>query len=311
MPDPTDHWSPLHPLAAPPRYTLVTGDAIDCLRRIPDESIDLVVTDPAYESLEKHRKIGTTTRLKGAWFDIFPNWRFPELFHHFFRVLKKGSHCYVHCDQPTGLLIRPIAEQAGFTFWKYLVWDKMKIGMGYHYRARHEWIAFFEKGKRKLNDLSQPDVLAVPSLRGKQFYPTEKPVELEEILIRQSSDAGDTVLDPFMGAGSVGRAAIGLERRFLGCDSSSDAIDVTRKHLTKIEGSMSTSGDDGVSLGKVMVAAETKAAIMLKSSDHHINKQWIPRSVIHDESDVPSDAEEQDSGELIITRWFAEKNGLG
>ena len=65
---------------------------------------------------------------------------------------------------------KPCGEEAGFKFWKPLIWDKMKIGMGYHYRARCERILFFEKGKRKLNDLGIPDVLAVERIyRG---YPT-------------------------------------------------------------------------------------------------------------------------------------------
>ena len=39
-------------------------DAVDWLRDQPAESLDLLITDPAYESLEKHRAVGTTTRLK-------------------------------------------------------------------------------------------------------------------------------------------------------------------------------------------------------------------------------------------------------
>ena len=49
-------------------------------------------------------------------------------------------------------VVKPIAESVGFKFWKPLIWDKQKMGMGYHYRARYEFILFFEKGKRHLND---------------------------------------------------------------------------------------------------------------------------------------------------------------
>ena len=169
--------------------TLGQGDAVEFLRAIPDSSIDLLITDPAYESLEKHRKIGTTTRLKvskassNSWFDIFPNDRFSELFEQIFRVLAKNSHFYLLCDQETAFIVKPLAEEVGFKFWKPIVWDKMKIGMGYHYRARYEFVLFFEKGKKKLSDLSIPDVLQVPRVyRG---YPTEKPVELMDILIKK------------------------------------------------------------------------------------------------------------------------------
>ena len=68
---------------------------------------------------------------------------------------------------------KPEAEHAGFKFWKPLVWDKCTIGMGYHYRARYEFILFFEKGKRRLNDLGIADIIAVPRIRG--GYPAEKP----------------------------------------------------------------------------------------------------------------------------------------
>jgi site-specific DNA-methyltransferase (adenine-specific) len=45
-------------------FDLSTRDAVDWLRDLPAESVDLLITDPAYESLEKHRAVGTTTRLK-------------------------------------------------------------------------------------------------------------------------------------------------------------------------------------------------------------------------------------------------------
>ncbi|WP_366944968.1 hypothetical protein, partial [uncultured Bradyrhizobium sp.] len=53
--------------------------------------------------------------------------------------------------RPAGLFAKPFGEQAGFKFWKPIVWDKVQIGMGYHYRCRYEFVLFFEKGKRRLN----------------------------------------------------------------------------------------------------------------------------------------------------------------
>lgn len=204
-----------------PNVSLCNQDAVEFLQDLKDNSVDLVTTDPAYESLEKHRAIGTTTRLKQDWFDIFPNSRFPELFQELYRVLKPNSHLYVMCDQETMFEIKPMGEAAGFKFWKPIVWDKVSIGMGYHYRCRYEFILFFEKGKRKLNNLGTPDVLAVNRVRG--GYPTEKPVELMEVLVAQSSQPGQLVVDPFMGAGSVGVAAYKLGRHFIGNDLSPKA----------------------------------------------------------------------------------------
>jgi site-specific DNA-methyltransferase (adenine-specific) len=213
-------------------------DAISWLTELPANSVDLIITDPPYESLEKHRKIGTTTRLKqsksssNAWFEIFPNGRFGELMEQCHRVLKKNSHFYLFCDQETMFVIKPIAEKVGFKFWKPIVWDKVSIGMGYHYRARYEFILFFEKGKRKLNDLSVPDILREKRVwRG---YPTEKPVGLAKTLIAQSSREGDLVIDPFCGSGFVGQASTILERNFKGNDLNEEAVKITKSRILEL-----------------------------------------------------------------------------
>jgi site-specific DNA-methyltransferase (adenine-specific) len=216
-------------------FELSAQDAVGWLRDLPTESVDLVITDPAYESLEKHRAVGTTTRLKHSkassndWFTIFPNARFGELFAEIYRVLKKNTHFYLLCDAETTFVAKPEAEKAGFRFWKPLVWDKCTIGMGYHYRARYEFILFFEKGKRRLNDLGVADIIAVPRIRG--GYPAEKPPEVAEVLIRQSSETGDVVADPFMGSASVGVAAARLGRRFLGNDLNPEAVRIAAQRL--------------------------------------------------------------------------------
>ena len=219
----------------PASFELQQSDAVAYLRTLPAESVDLLATDPAYESLEKHRAVGTTTRLKvsagssNAWFSIFPNARFGELFAEVYRVLKRDTHFYLMCDPETAFIAKPIAEDAGFKFWKPLVWNKASIGMGYHYRGQYEFVLFFEKGKRRLADLGIADVLTVPRIRG--GYPAEKPSALFEILIGQSTNAGDLIVDPFMGSGSAGVAALKLGRRFAGNDVSPDSLKLTRERL--------------------------------------------------------------------------------
>lgn len=211
-----------------PLFDLSNQDAVAWLKNQPAGSVDLVITDPAYESLEKHRAVGTTTRLKHSksssndWFRVFPNERFGELFTEVFRVLKPDTHFYLFCDAETMFVAKPEAEKAGFRFWKPLVWDKRTIGMGYHYRALYEFILFFEKGKRRLNDLGVADIISAPRIH--RGYPAEKPVRVSEVLVNQSSRPGDVVADPFMGSGSVGVAALRSGRRFIGTDLNPDAV---------------------------------------------------------------------------------------
>lgn len=223
------------------------SDAIALLKKLPDESVDLCITDPAYESLEKWRKLGTTTRLKQSkgssnqWFETFPNTRYAELFQELYRVMKKGTFIYVFCDEETRDIITtgfsPQTPEAnlvqegqsatkspllapGFKFWKSLVWDKLISGMGYHFPAQKEFIIMAEKLERKgkhrrLNDNDTGDVIPCKRLKGKDYYPTEKPAPLIWKLIKESSNEGDTCLDFFCGSGVVGQMARATKRKFI------------------------------------------------------------------------------------------------
>lgn len=226
------------------KFELVQGDALQVLSSMNDESIDLLVTDPAYSSLEKHRAIGTTTRLaksessSNEWFDVVSNEYLIDFVRECYRVLKKGSHGYIMCDQDTGFFLKPELEKAGFIFWKSITWNKVSMGMGYHYRAQTEWILFFEKVERKgkhrqLNDAGISDLISIKSLRGSALYPTEKPVELLEVLINQSSNAGDVVFDGFVGSGATGEAALKLGRNILMCDTNPVAIKKATSRLAQ------------------------------------------------------------------------------
>lgn len=208
-------------------------DAIEFLASLEDGVVDLIVTDPAYESLEKHRERGTTTRLTNQWFDVFPNDRFPEFFKHCYRVLKKDTHLYVMCDLETMFIIKPIAEAAGFKFWNALIWDKQRIGTGYHYRKQTEFVLFFEKGKRRLNSDSMCELLRHRKVDG--GYPTEKPVGLYADLILQSTQPSELIVDPFCGSGAGGEAAIEHGRFFWGNDTSEEAIELTEERIGEAE----------------------------------------------------------------------------
>jgi DNA modification methylase len=140
-------------------FSLANSDAVAWLRTLPTASVDLIVTDPPYESLEKHRAVGTTTRLKQSkassneWFAIFPNARFPELFAEAFRVLKRDAHFYLYCDPETMFVAKPLAEQAGFKFWKPLIWDKC-LGP--------DTPVWTERGVVRIEDIVPGDRVAIP-----------------------------------------------------------------------------------------------------------------------------------------------------
>lgn len=232
---------------------LAQVDAFKWLMTLGDESVDLIVTDPPYESMEKYRATGTTTRLSKSkasnnqWFEVVPNDKLPELCHELYRVLKPKTHCYIFCDDETSDVLKAAGIQAGFYCWKRLVWSKLALGMGYHYRANYEFILFFEKGTapwkpepgkifhgtRQLVDRSIPDILSFKRIKSADSYPTEKPSALVETLVLNSSAEGDLVIDPFMGSGVVGDVALKNSRYFWGCDLADDSIERSKRLLTK------------------------------------------------------------------------------
>lgn len=237
----------------PKQWTVEHGDAISCLDRLPNASVDLVCTDPPYDSLEKYRKQGTTTRLKVSkassnhWFGTVDDSYFKKWFISAARVLKPGRHLYVMANQDALWKMKELGEatvdddlKRTLQFHKMIIWDKMTIGMGYHYRCQYEAILFFSRrGAKdvKLNDLGIPDVLAVKRLKGKppEVYPTQKPVSLMSILITQSTQPGDLVVDPFLGAAATtARAALKYERRFWGVELDDKYHKLAVRRLTRL-----------------------------------------------------------------------------
>jgi site-specific DNA-methyltransferase (adenine-specific) len=100
-----------------------------------------------------------------------------------------------------------------------IVWDKVNIGMGHHFRRRHENILFAGKGRRKLARRDLSDVWAIKRLY-RVAYPTQKPVALFSRMLLGSVEPGMTVCDPFVGSGSAAVAALAAGCDFSGADSS-------------------------------------------------------------------------------------------
>jgi DNA modification methylase len=90
---------------------IICGDAFEIMKKIPSESIDLIITDPPYWTLDKWRNVGTTTRLGGhhdktkqdasMWFPTIKPEDLSDLVQQCYRILKPSTHCYIFCDFET------------------------------------------------------------------------------------------------------------------------------------------------------------------------------------------------------------------
>lgn len=169
--------------------------------------------------------------------EITPDKYIPELF----RILKDGSHCYIMTNHVNLQNILNTATQNDFHFIKSLIWNKGNKIMGQYYMSQFEYILFFRKGKGiRINNCGTSDILNIPNIKtkdrnGKNLHDTEKPVELMKTLIENSSKENGLVLDPFMGIGSTGIAAIKSNRKFIGIEIDETYFNTAKERIKEVE----------------------------------------------------------------------------
>ena len=94
-----------------------------------------------------------------------------------------------------------------------------------------EYILFFyKKPAKKINIVGSSQVLEFNNPRNK-LHPTEKPVELMEIMINNSTKEGEVVLDPFAGSGTTGLACKNTGRNYILMEKEQEYIDIINKRL--------------------------------------------------------------------------------
>jgi site-specific DNA-methyltransferase (adenine-specific) len=110
------------------------------------------------------------------------------------------------------------ALEAGFHFHNILPWDKISATPSRWYMQNIEWALFFAKRPVKtINNPGSKQLFRYANPRNKR-HPTEKPVELMEHYILNSTQPLDIVFDPFMGCGTTAIAAERTGRRWIGCE---------------------------------------------------------------------------------------------
>ena len=103
-----------------------------------------------------------------------------------------------------------------------------------YYMQQLEFILMLSKRPaRNINDMGQSNLLSCRNIIGNKVHPTQKPVSLMEVLIKNSTNEGDVVLDPFAGCGSTLIAANRLNRRYIGFEIDKQYYDVAYNRLYK------------------------------------------------------------------------------
>lgn len=229
---------------------LKQGDCLELMKKIPNESIDLIVTDCPYHivaggctniprddepsGIFNRRNTFTQKNAKtGKLFDCndikFSDW-LPEAY----RILKNNSHIYIYINARNLKKLQQEAEKVGFKFQNILIWNKGNATPNRYYLNAYEMILMMRKGNAKnINNMGTKNILTIPNLRGNKTHPTEKPVALNKILIENSSNENENVLDMFMGTGSCGIACKQLNRNFIGIEIDQKYFEIAKERIEK------------------------------------------------------------------------------
>ena len=211
---------------------LIFGDGFSLIKNIPDNSVDLIVTDPPYGiNFTKGYKSGSTELIQGD--DGFTVMFFlDDILREYKRILKPNSALYIF----TRFDVMPywwIKLKNYFDAKNQIVWFKGGGGMGDlkgNFSYNYESIMFATNGKHQIRGKRDGSVWQIGKCK-QEYHETQKPVELIEKILLHSSDEGMTVLDPFMGSGTTGIACRNLNRNFIGIELNEDYFNTAKKRI--------------------------------------------------------------------------------
>lgn len=221
-------------------YKLIQGDCLEVMKKIPDGSINLIVTDPPYKTITGGDNNGKNSlRPKGMLsgnrklFKFQNNINISDWLPELFRLLKDNSHCYVFTNALNikDMLIE--SEKCGFKLHNILVWEKNNCTPSQYYMKNCEYILFLRKGKAKwINNIGRSKTVhQFNNIIGSKLHPTQKPTDLLEYYINNSSQINDIVFDPFMGSGTTGVAALKNNRNFIGIELDENFYNIAKNRI--------------------------------------------------------------------------------
>lgn len=220
-------------------WQVIEGDALAVMASMPDNSVDLIATDPpygiGYVSSWTTRMDGSP-RVADASFgaDVFDASWLAEAA----RVLRPGGALYLFTRWDVASRWRDAVNATGLKTVQRIVWDKSHWGMGdlRYYGSQTEDVLFAVKGDHRLRwQKREGNVWRVWKGEvwrdGYTGHPTQKPVAVMSRPIEVSCPPGGIVLDPFCGSGSTGVAAQRLGRDFIGIEIDAKWVARARERI--------------------------------------------------------------------------------
>ena len=236
---------------------VICGDCLEVMKEMPDESIDMVWTDPPYGlnlnngDLIHHWEsaFGRDKRNEIARPIINDSREDMErvvrgAFKEFGRILKRECCCCCCCGGggpiPLFADFSKWLDEPPLQFFQAVVWDKMGLGMGLRYRRNYEFILVAHRRNGKLlwnwngRGMETANIVRIPKIIPQiNQHPTEKPVALIKHFLKLHAGPDILVLDSFCGHGSTLIACVEMGLRFIGIEIDSDYCEIARKRIAQ------------------------------------------------------------------------------
>lgn len=232
-------------------YLLINADCFSTLKDIPDNSIDLILTDPPYNIAQY-----STGNIKFDWRADINNdvaeWDLKalepkSLVSEFNRILSPTGNIFIFCSYNIIGEYHKAFDPVFDTF-QFMVWHKTNPvpnfrkssflnscelivscwnkGHTWNFSTQKEMHNFIESGicmgKERIKDVN-----------GKSLHPTQKPINVLKKIITIASNENDIVLDCFNGVASTGDAALELGRRYIGIEIDKTYFQASQQRLLK------------------------------------------------------------------------------
>jgi site-specific DNA-methyltransferase (adenine-specific) len=223
--------------------TIVHGDCIQVMRRMPANSVDLILTDPPYLVNYRDREGRSIQN------DANADWLKPAM-QEAYRVLKQDRVAIIFYGWTKVDAFFEAWRSAGFHPIGHLVFQKAYSSKSRFLRYHHEQAYLLAKGRPPLPKQPLTDVMNMP-YSGNKLHPTQKPVSILAPLIRSFSLPDELVFDPFAGSGSTCAAALLTGRKYLGIEMDDAYFQQSSARIERV---------------KVRIAAKRSSPVLIPTS---------------------------------------------
>lgn len=251
-----------------PLNTIIPGDCVSALSRLPPESVDLIFADPPYnlqlEGALSRPDQSVVDAVDDDW-DKFASFAEYDAFTRAWlsearRTMKRDGTIFVIGSYHNIFRVGAIMQDLGFWILNDIVWRKanpMPNFRGRRFTNAHETMIWASKSADAKNYTFNYEALKagnedtqvrsdwylpictgserLKDAEGRKTHPTQKPEALLAKVIMSTSKPGDVVLDPFFGSGTTGAVAKRLGRHFIGCERDETYANAARARIAAVE----------------------------------------------------------------------------